>query len=128
MPIVLAVFALAGFDLAAWERPRVLPQAEAALGAAPATIVTVRNPRSAVSPHDFSSEADYWWLYCKVVRVKKYGHLECFAFQTDKYDHIRITEKEIKFGRLTEGYKEIKPVEFNKAWAALQKRIARFKP
>jgi hypothetical protein len=61
MPIVLAVFALAGFDLAAWERPRVLPQAEAALAAPPTTIVTVRNPRSAGGPHDFSSEADYWW-------------------------------------------------------------------
>jgi len=61
MPIVLAVFALAGFDLAAWERPRVLPQAEAALTAAPVTIVSERNPRSAGGLHDFSSEADYWW-------------------------------------------------------------------
>lgn len=52
---------LPGFDLAAHEQPRLRRQAEAALAAAPATIVSVRNPRSAGGAHDFSSEGDYWW-------------------------------------------------------------------
>src|SRR6185436_18711156 len=61
---MLALFAattLAGFSLAADERPRVVHLAEAALAAPPMTIVTARNPRSAGGPHDFSSEGDYWW-------------------------------------------------------------------
>lgn len=62
---MIALFAaaalLCGFDLAAHERPRLVRQAEAALAAEPATIVTVRNPRSAGGRHDFSSEGDYWW-------------------------------------------------------------------
>lgn len=49
------------FDLAAYERPRVVAQAEAALGDAPRTIVAAVNPRSAGGPHDWSSDADYWW-------------------------------------------------------------------
>lgn len=49
------------FDLAAYERPRVVKQAEAALAVAPQTIVGARNPRSAGGLHDFSSEGDYWW-------------------------------------------------------------------
>ena len=52
---------LPGFDLATHEKPRILQRAGTALAAAPATIVTARNPRSAGGPHDFSSEGDYWW-------------------------------------------------------------------
>jgi Alginate lyase len=53
--------ALAGFDLAAYERPRVVAEAESVLALQPRTIVTVINPRSAGGPHDWSSEADYFW-------------------------------------------------------------------
>ena len=49
------------FDLRAFERPRVVHIAEAALATEPRSITTAINPRSAGGPHDFSSEGDYWW-------------------------------------------------------------------
>jgi hypothetical protein len=49
------------FDLKAFERPRIMHLAEAALAAEPRSITSVINPRSAGGPHDFSSEGDYWW-------------------------------------------------------------------
>ncbi|HEX3730341.1 MAG TPA: alginate lyase family protein, partial [Opitutaceae bacterium] len=49
------------FDLGSSERPRVTAEADAALGDAPKTIVAAVNPRSAGGPHDWSSDADYWW-------------------------------------------------------------------
>jgi hypothetical protein len=49
------------FDLAAFEKPRLVARAEAALQVAPKTIVAARNPRSGGGLHDFSSEGDYWW-------------------------------------------------------------------
>jgi len=61
MLLVLAALALPHFDLAAYERPRVVQQAEAALAAEPKTVTAARNPRSAGGLHDFSSEGDYWW-------------------------------------------------------------------
>ncbi len=53
--------ALLAFHLPAHELPRVVPLAEAALGAQPVTLTAVANPRSPGGPHDFSSEGDYWW-------------------------------------------------------------------
>jgi hypothetical protein len=53
--------ALPAFDLAAYEKPRLVRNAQPALTAEVKTIVAVRNPRSAGGPHDFSSEGDYWW-------------------------------------------------------------------
>lgn len=49
------------FDLRAFERPRIVHLAEAALSTEPRSITTARNPRSAGGPNDFSSEGDYWW-------------------------------------------------------------------
>jgi len=49
------------FDLQAYESPRIVHVAEAALANEPRTITSVINPRSAGGPHDFSSEGDYWW-------------------------------------------------------------------
>ncbi|MFA9438345.1 alginate lyase family protein [Uliginosibacterium sp. sgz301328] len=49
------------FDIAAYERDRLVCNAMAALGAPVRSIVQSVNPRSPGSPHDFSSEADYWW-------------------------------------------------------------------
>ncbi len=49
------------FDLRAFERPRIVHIAEAALSREPRSITTARNPRSAGGPNDFSSEGDYWW-------------------------------------------------------------------
>lgn len=61
MLALLAVLALPSFDLAAYERPRLIQQADSVLTLEPKTIVTAINPRSAGGPHDWSSEGDYWW-------------------------------------------------------------------
>jgi hypothetical protein len=61
---MLALFTLAvlpAFDLAAYEKPRVVKQAEAALTAEVKTITAARNPKSAGGLHYFSSDGDYWW-------------------------------------------------------------------
>lgn len=52
---------LSVFDLDAFERERLVRNATAALTAPVRSIVQVVNPRSPGTPHDFSSEADYWW-------------------------------------------------------------------
>lgn len=49
------------FDLRAFERPRIVHIAEAALTSEPRSITSAVNPRSAGGTHDFSSEGDYWW-------------------------------------------------------------------
>jgi hypothetical protein len=49
------------FDLAVYEKPRIEHVAAAALGAAPRSVTSALNPRSAGGRHDFSSEGDYWW-------------------------------------------------------------------
>jgi len=51
----------ADFDLAAIERPRILPAADRMLADAPVTVTAARSPRSAGGVHDFFSEGDYWW-------------------------------------------------------------------
>jgi hypothetical protein len=61
MLTLLTLAVLPHFDLAAYERPRVVQQAGAVLTAAPKTIVAARNPKSAGGLHDFSSDGDYWW-------------------------------------------------------------------
>jgi Alginate lyase len=53
--------ALPGFDLADYERPRLIREADSVLKLEPKTIVAAVNPRSAGGPHDWSSEGDYWW-------------------------------------------------------------------
>jgi hypothetical protein len=58
---ILTLAVLPNFDLAAFEKPRLVSHAEAALALAPTTIVAAKNPRSAGGLHDFSSEGDYWW-------------------------------------------------------------------
>jgi Alginate lyase len=49
------------FDLASYERARLVKLADAALSVEPKTITSAVNPRSPGGPHDFSSEGDYWW-------------------------------------------------------------------
>jgi len=61
MLALLTLAVLPHFDLAAYEKPRVVQQAGAALAAEVKTITAARNPRSAGGPHDWSSEGDYWW-------------------------------------------------------------------
>ncbi|MFT4172517.1 MAG: alginate lyase family protein [Rhodocyclaceae bacterium] len=52
---------LASFDIEASEHARLVGNATAALEAPVRSIVSAVNPRSPGTPHDFSSEADYWW-------------------------------------------------------------------
>jgi len=49
------------FDVAAFDRARVLKAANQYLSQKPITITASSSPRSAGGPHDFFSEADYWW-------------------------------------------------------------------
>src|SRR5215471_17429474 len=53
--------AAAKFDLAAFERPRVLSAAAKYLNEPPVTVTAASSPRSAGGKHDFFSEGDYWW-------------------------------------------------------------------
>ena len=48
-------------DLRKIERARVLAAAEAYLAEPPVTVTASSSPRSAGGPHDYFSEADYWW-------------------------------------------------------------------
>ena len=63
---VLALVCLAAaqpqkFDVAAFDRDRVLKAANQHLSEAPITITASKSPRSAGGVHDFFSEGDYWW-------------------------------------------------------------------
>jgi hypothetical protein len=49
------------FNLARFERTRVLQAADQYLKEQPITITASASPRSAGGPHDFFSEGDYWW-------------------------------------------------------------------
>jgi hypothetical protein len=49
------------FDVAAFDRQRVLKAANQYLSEKPITITASSSPRSAGGLHDFFSEADYWW-------------------------------------------------------------------
>lgn len=49
------------FDIRAFDRERVVAAANRYLADAPVTVTGSHSPRSAGGPHDFFSEADYWW-------------------------------------------------------------------
>ncbi|MCM3903514.1 MAG: alginate lyase family protein [Pyrinomonadaceae bacterium] len=49
------------FDVAAFDRARVLKAADQYMKEAPITITASASPRSAGGLHDFFSEGDYWW-------------------------------------------------------------------
>ena len=49
------------FDLARFERARVMKAAAKYLDAAPITVTAASSARSAGGKHDFFSEGDYWW-------------------------------------------------------------------
>jgi hypothetical protein len=63
-PAPLALALLAGsvsIDLGEIDRARIVKAAEAYLKVEPATVTAASSPRSAGGPHDYFSEADYWW-------------------------------------------------------------------
>lgn len=49
------------FNVAAFDRQRILKAANQYLSEAPITITAAHSPRSAGGVHDFFSEGDYWW-------------------------------------------------------------------
>jgi hypothetical protein len=49
------------FDVAAFDRARVIKAADSYLHDKPITVTATSSPRSAGGPHDFFSEGDYWW-------------------------------------------------------------------
>jgi hypothetical protein len=49
------------FNVAAFDRQRILKAAHQYLSEAPITITASHSPRSAGGRHDFFSEGDYWW-------------------------------------------------------------------
>lgn len=49
------------FDVAKFDRARVLRQARLFLRDSPVTVTAAQSPRSAGGRHDFFSEGDYWW-------------------------------------------------------------------
>ena len=49
------------FDVTAFDRARVLRNAQKYLADKPATVTDAQSKRSAGGPHDFFSEGDYWW-------------------------------------------------------------------
>jgi hypothetical protein len=51
----------AKFDAAAFDRARVLRNAQKYLADKPVTVTAAQSKRSAGGPHDFFSEGDYWW-------------------------------------------------------------------
>jgi alginate lyase len=62
--LLLSLFAMAQeprFNIATFDRARVLKAANQYLLEAPITITASHSPRSAGGIHDFFSEGDYWW-------------------------------------------------------------------
>ncbi|MFL6335821.1 MAG: alginate lyase family protein [Pyrinomonadaceae bacterium] len=61
VPLLAARAKSRAFDVAAFDRARVLKAARQYLSERPVTVTAARSPRSAGGPHDFYSEGDYWW-------------------------------------------------------------------
>jgi hypothetical protein len=57
----LAVRGQIAFDVATFDKVRILSSADRFLKEKPVTITASRSPRSAGGGHDFFSEGDYWW-------------------------------------------------------------------
>jgi hypothetical protein len=75
-----------------------------------------------------SSEADGWWLYVKVTKIDARGEMKAFQFQTDKYGKLEIEANYRIPSSLSSGYTPITAGEFSKAWRAVQKRVAGYRP
>ncbi|MGA3186116.1 MAG: alginate lyase family protein [Bryobacteraceae bacterium] len=58
--LLLALYAQT-FDVAAFDRARVMAAADKYLDDQPVTVTASHSPRSAGGVHDFFSEGDYWW-------------------------------------------------------------------
>lgn len=59
--ILSALFLFQGFNVASFEKERVLKAADQYLKEVPITVTASHSPRSGGEEHDFFSEGDYWW-------------------------------------------------------------------
>jgi hypothetical protein len=71
--------------------------------------------------------SDYFWLYLKVKKVSRDGHLICEEFQTDKYGDISIRFERHQYNHLS-GYISITPAEYRRAFKAMQAKITKVHP
>lgn len=74
--------------------------------------------------------SDYWWLYLKIIAAKD-GSAITFEFQTDQYGKVNIEPRQTHYNRAPgpeRGYQPISVGEFDRAWKAVQKRVAGWKP
>lgn len=75
-----------------------------------------------------NGDANKWWLYVKVTKVTSRGEMNAFQFQTDIYGKLEIEADHRVPLSFSGGYMPITAGEFNKAWRAVQKRVAGFHP
>jgi hypothetical protein len=59
--LIVAALGQTAFDVAAFDKARILKAANQYLTEKPLTITASGSPRSAGGKHDFFSEGDYWW-------------------------------------------------------------------
>lgn len=71
-----------------------------------------------------SKPSDYWPVYHKIIMGDSSG-CRSFTFQTDSKSNIRIEFKDYWHNS---GCVSITGAEFDRAWRAVQKRIAKCKP
>ena len=74
--------------------------------------------------------SDYWWLYVKIIGTRGASAIT-FEFQTDKDGKLFIEpslEHYNRFPSADRGYQSISSTEFNRAWQAVQKLVAGWKP
>lgn len=69
--------------------------------------------------------ADYWWLYAKVTKMDRSGHLSIVQFEIDKYENLSVRRDDHRWHMAD--WKQIKLSEFDlaakKAKALLAKAI-----
>ena len=70
-----------------------------------------------------SEPREQWWLYQRVEKVSG-NEITTFQFEVDYRGHIEIDPKRIEHGGVISMSVEIKPSEFNRAWKAVQKKLA----
>lgn len=66
--------------------------------------------------------SDYWWLYCRIIKVDKDADMRGFKFQTDKRGAIFIDPNEYVFRHMN-GWQEISLAEYKQALSKLQDKI-----
>lgn len=69
--------------------------------------------------------SDYWWVYYRVLAVDG-AEITVHSFETDKHGRMKVSFKDSLFWwhGPSDGYEKSTAAEFNKAWRALQKKIA----